>query len=176
MERLGLEFIVESPDIDEHVIPEESAEKHVLRLAREKSEAIGKKYPDALIIGSDQIALLNSHIITKPLDYDTAVKQLKEMSGHTITFLTALSVINTKKSTRYLECVPYYVTFRNLNDIEIERYLKKEKPYDCAGGFKSEVSGISLVEKMEGTDPTSLIGLPLIRLSHILRKEGIELP
>lgn len=176
MERLGLEFTVDPPDIDEHTFTSESAEGHVLRLAREKSEIISKKYTNALIIGSDQIAVLNNQILTKPGDHVTAVKQLKNMSGQTVIFLTALSVINTGNSNRHLECVPCHVTFRKLKDNEIARYLKKDKPYDCAGSFKSEESGITLVEKMEGTDPTSLIGLPLIRLSHILRQEGIRLP
>ena len=147
-----------------------------MRLAREKSEVIGKKYKNALIIGSDQIAVLNNQILTKPGDHDAAVKQLKKMSGQTVVFLTALSVINTGNSNRHLECIPYQVMFRKLKDNEINRYLKKDKPYDCAGSFKSEDAGITLVERMEGTDPTSLIGLPLIRLSHILRLEGIKIP
>jgi len=131
---------------------------------------------DALIIGSDQLATCKDSIFSKPGDHQTAVEQLGQMRGESLLFHTGLCLLNSKTGTATVECVEYRVHFRQYSDAEIERYLEAEKPYDCAGSFKSEGLGISLVASMEGADPSALIGLPLLRLAAMLRQEGLLVP
>ena len=141
-----------------------------------KAAAIAHAHPESLIIGSDQVAIADDEILSKPGNHENAIAQLKKISGKSIVFLTGLCVINTVNDKRQKDCIKYTVHFRDLTDDEIERYLLQEKPYDCAGSFKSEAYGVSLMQRMEGNDPTSLIGLPLIRLSEMLRNEGLNVP
>ena len=148
----------------------------MLRLAEIKASAIASEHPESLVIGSDQIAIADNEILTKPGNHENAVTQLKKVSGKSIVFLTGLCVINTANRNSQKDCISYSVHFRNLTEDEIERYLLQETPYDCAGSFKSEGYGVSLIQRMEGDDPTSLIGLPLIRLSEMLRNENLNIP
>jgi len=141
-----------------------------------KAAAIAPVHPESLIIGSDQVAVADDKILSKPGNHENAIAQLKKTSGKSIVFLTGLCIINTANDKRQKDCISYTVHFRDLTDDEIERYLLQEKPYDCAGSFKSEAYGVSLMQRMEGNDPTSLIGLPLIRLSEMLRNEGLNVP
>src|SRR3990172_6400483 len=153
--RLKIPFLCQSPEIEETTLDGEDAVAAVMRLSEQKARKIAAFHPAAIIIGSDQVALLNDCILTKPGNHDKARQQLEQLSGQNVVFA---------------------VKFRKLDAGEIEHYLSKETPYDCAGSFKSEGLGISLLEKMTGDDPTALIGLPLIRLSAMLRNEGIALP
>lgn len=176
LQRLGLDFRTCSPAIDESRKNGETAEDLVTRLAREKAQCMAKDYPDAVIIGADQVATMEDGILTKPGDHDRAVLQLKKLSGREVCFLTGLCVLNVKSGREQSGMVPCYVRFRTLEENEIERYLQAEKPYDCAGSFKSEGLGISLLQSLRGDDPTALIGLPLIRLAGMLREAGFNLP
>lgn len=176
LERLQLPFTCQSPEIDERAFGGESAGDLVTRLAREKALAVSAACSTGLIIGSDQVAELDERILTKPGTHSQAVAQLTEISGHTVTFHTGLCVLNAGSGSLQCESVPFSVTFRSLSDGEIERYLLKEQPYDCAGSFRFEGLGISLLEKTVGEDATALIGLPLIRLSAMLRAEGLQVP
>ena len=174
--RLRLDFKTHSPDIDESPLPAEAAPALALRLATAKAEAVASHYPESLIIGSDQVALSGSQLINKPGNHVAALAQLRAMSGRTITFYTALCLLNAKTGHRQTAVVPVAVTMRALGDAEIERYLAAETPYDCAGSARIEAFGITLVEKISGDDPNALIGLPLIELCRMLRHEGLELP
>lgn len=174
--RLGLPFDCASPDIDESPLPGESAEALCLRLAEEKARALADRYPEHLIIGSDQVLLLDGKAVSKPGSHDAATEQLKRCSGRRIRFSTALCLLNSRSGRIQQAVEPFDVLFRHLDDTAIERYLRTEKPYDCAGSFKSEGLGISLFEALQGDDPSSLIGLPLIRLCNMLRNEGVQLP
>ena len=174
LEKLGLIFETASPDIDESRLDNETPEKLVERLALLKAQAVAKEYPDALIIGSDQVACLDGKVLGKPGNYDNAFKQLGESSGKTVTFLTGLCLLNAKNGNHQVIHDPFHVHFKQLETAEIEGYLKREKPYNCAGSFKSEALGIALFEKLEGDDPNSLIGLPLIKLIAMLKKEGVS--
>jgi septum formation protein len=165
-----------SPDVDESQIDGETPIALVERLAENKAKAIASAHPDSLIIGSDQVAVTDNQILTKPGNHKNAKAQLKKVSSKSIVFLTGLCVINTTNNNIQRDCINYTVHFRNLTEDEIERYLRQETPYDCAGSFKSEGYGVSLVQRMEGEDPTSLIGLPLIRLSEMLRNENQRIP
>ncbi len=176
MERLGLLFSCEIPSIDESQVTDETPEQLVQRLAQAKASRIAGNHEDAIVIGSDQVATLNNEILLKPGSHDKAKAQLERLSNQCVRFITGLCVINTLTQTTQLDFIPYLVRFRSLDNHEIERYLQKEQPYDCAGSFKSEGLGVSLLARMEGDDPTALIGLPLIRLSEMLRQEGIALP
>jgi len=174
LEKLGLIFETASPDIDESRFDNEPPEKLVERLALQKAQAVAEEYSDALIIGSDQVACLNEQILGKPGDYNNAVKQLQESSGNTVIFLTGLCLLNTSTGKHQLIHDPFKVHFKQLESSEIDGYLQKEKPYNCAGSFKSEALGIALFEKLEGDDPNSLMGLPLIRLIAMLNREGLR--
>lgn len=174
LERLQLDFLCDSPDIDESPLKGESVADMVVRLAKFKAEAVAGKYPDALIIGSDQSAELAGEPLSKPGDFDNAVPQLQRASGKRIVFQTGLCLLNTKTGNIQTACVPYTVVFRPLTRDMIEHYLKKEQPYNCAGSFKSEGLGIALFEKFEGEDPNALIGLPLIKLIEMLENEGFS--
>ena len=180
LERLQIEFSCASPDVDETPIEGESIEQMVIRLSELKAEAIASQIQDSnedtLIIGSDQSAALNGKPLTKPGNFDNAVKQLTDASGQRIVFQTGLCLLNTRTGKKQTVCEPYTVVFKKLSTQTIERYLKLEEPYNCAGSFKSEGLGIALFEKFEGEDPNSLIGLPLIKLVSMLKNEGLEIP
>jgi len=172
--KLGVSFEYHSPNIDERALSNESPVELVKRLAVAKAQAVAEHYPKARIIGSDQIAVLNDTIITKPHTHENAIKQLQAASSNKVTFLTSLCLFNSATQQQQLEVVPYNVQFLTLTDSQIEVYLQREKPYDCAGSFKSEGLGITLFDSFDGSDPNSLIGLPLIALTKMLRKEGLE--
>lgn len=174
LERLGLPFETASPDVDETALANETPEALVARLAEAKARAIAPQYPNALIIGSDQLAVLNGAILGKPGDHETATQQLCNASGRQINFLTGLCLLNADTQQAQVKVVPFSVTFRNLSEAQIQHYLNVEKPYDCAGSFKSEGFGISLFERLEGQDPNALIGLPLIELITMLLAEGVD--
>ena len=173
--KLHIEFTWQSPDIDERANPGESPEQLVARLAEEKARAIARDNDNALIIASDQVAVLNGQILGKPGDHANAVKQLSAASGQSVRFLTSLALLNSSNNRIQVEVVPFAVHFRQLTASEIENYLQKEQPYNCAGSFKSEALGIALFERLEGDDPNTLIGLPLIRLIRMLKNEGVTL-
>lgn len=175
LKRLQLPFETAAPDVDETPLPGESARATSLRLAQEKARAVAAAYPDALIIGSDQVALLDGQQLGKPLTHDNAVKQLRAMRGKTTIFYTALALLNGKTGHMQTEVAENRVTLRNLSDDEIEAYLIKEQPYHCAGSAKSEGLGIALMSSMAGDDPNALIGLPLILLCDMLRRENVSL-
>lgn len=174
--KLMLPFETAAPDIDETAMPGESPEALVTRLTREKAEAVAKQHPEQLVIASDQMAVFAGKPIGKPLDHATAVAQLSRFSGHTITFLTGLGVLHHASGRYQFSLERFNVHFRTLSERQIEAYLQLEKPYQCAGSFKSEGLGITLFDKLEGDDPNTLVGLPLIRLTQFLSNEGIELP
>ena len=174
LERLQVNFICDSPDIDEAPLTGESVQDMVVRLAKFKAEAVAGKYPDALIIGSDQGAVLGGEILSKSGNFENAVKQLQKASGQRIVFQTGLCLLNTQTGNMQTACVPYTVVFKSLSQEMIEHYLRIEQPYNCAGSFKSEGLGIALFEKFEGEDPNALIGLPLIRLIEMLENEGFS--
>lgn len=174
LKRLQLPFETAAPDVDETALPDEPARATSMRLAQEKARAVACNYPDALIIGSDQVALLEGQQIGKPLTHDNAVRQLRAMRGKTTCFYTALTLLNSKTGNLQTEVAENYVTLRDLSDAEIEGYLLKEQPYHCAGSAKSEGLGIALISKITGNDPTALIGLPLILLVEMLRRENVH--
>jgi septum formation protein len=174
LEKLNLSFDCDSPDIDETPLKDEHPKDMVARLAKEKANAIATRHPQAIIIASDQCATLDGKIIGKPGDHENAVQQLTAASGRAVTFYTSLCVYNAG-TNQYQEIVePFYVYFRTLTESQIENYLVKEQPYNCAGSFKSEGLGISLFERLEGNDPNTLIGLPLIQLIKMLEKHHIS--
>ena len=174
LEKLDLSFDCDSPDIDETPLKGEHPKDMVARLAKAKAEAIAERHPQSIIIASDQCATLDGEIIGKPGDHENAVKQLQNASGRTVTFYTSLCVFNAG-TNQYEETVePFYVYFRDLEEQQIENYLKKEEPYNCAGSFKSEGLGIALFERLEGNDPNTLIGLPLIQLIKMLERFHVE--
>lgn len=172
---LQLPFQTAAPDVDETPLPGESAEQTSWRLAQAKAQVVAKRFPDALIIGSDQVALLDGQQIGKPLNHDNAVRQLSTMRGKMVTFYTALALLNASSGTMQTDVAITRVSFRDLRDDEIERYLKKEQPYHCAGSAKSEGLGIALISRIEGDDPNALIGLPLILLVSMLEKQGVRI-
>jgi septum formation protein len=175
LKRLQLPFETASPEIDETPLPHEPARATSLRLAQEKARAVAAAFPDALIIGSDQVALLDGQQLGKPLTHDNAVRQLRTMRGKTTCFYTALALLNSRTGNMQTEVAENHVTLRNLSDAEIEGYLLKEQPYHCAGSAKSEGLGIALISRMTGDDPNALIGLPLILLVEMLRQENVHL-
>ena len=146
------------------------------RLTLSKALEVANVYPDALIIGSDEVAAVNGHILSKPGDYASAVEQLRMMSGQVVNFITGVCLINNRTGRRQLDRVNTQVHFRQLTDAEIDRYLELDEPYDCAGSFKSEAAGITLVHKISADDNTALLGLPVISLLGMLRNEGYEIP
>ncbi len=176
LRRLDIPFDTFAPDIDETPLDDESPEEMVRRLTAAKADAARAHFPTHLVIASDQCAVCDGRIIGKPGNHANAVEQLTNFAGKEIRFLTGLALLNTESGSMQLDIVPFAVTFRQLTTGQIERYLRKERPYNCAGSFKSEGLGITLFEKMSGDDPNALIGLPLIRLTTFLQNEGIELP
>lgn len=176
LEKLNVDFDIMSPDgVDETPLADEIPEQLVSRLAAAKAEAVANQVENALIIGSDQVAVVDGRIVGKPGDHTNAVSQLKRQSGKRVVFLTGLCLHNTETKKTQLEVVPFTVVFRKLSDSQIENYINIEEPYNCAGSFKSEGLGIALFERLEGEDPNTLMGLPLIRLIRMLEKEGFEI-
>ena len=176
LERLSIPFELARPDTDETPLRGEPPATTAERLPAEKARAVAAAWPDALIIGSDQVAYLGDQVFGKPGTESRAVAQLQQMSGQTVVFHTALALLNTRTGHLQTEGIPTRVRFRTLTEAEIRRYVAKEHPLDCAGSAKSEGLGIALLEALSGDDPTALIGLPLIALSRMLRAEGLELP
>ena len=177
LERLNLPFETSSPDIDETPIKEESPQATVVRLSIAKAQVIANQAEDpSLIIGSDQLAVVNGQVLGKPGNAENACRQLSMLSGNRVTFMTGLALVNSLSGHIQSEMVPFHVEFRELSDAEIRRYVDHEEPFNCAGSFKSEGLGISLFKRMEGDDPNALVGLPLIQLVTMLKNEGIAVP
>ena len=173
LSRLGLTFVTAAPDVDESAKTGESPRQLVQRLAEAKARAVAARPPDALIIGSDQVATIEGHILGKPGNHERAVAQLRLASGKRLQFLTGLCLLNSLTGFAQVEVVPFAVVFRPLSERQIEDYLHRELAYNCAGAFKSEALGIALCERLEGDDPSALMGLPLIRLTRMLEKAGM---
>ena len=174
--RLRAPFAVVSPEVDETSLRHETPEQLAHRLALSKAQAVAERHPDAVVIGSDQVADLDGLALGKPGNHQRAIEQLRRMRGRTVIFQTAVSVLCLQAGFAQTDIAPVRVVFRDLSDAEIERYLIAETPYDCAGSAKSEGLGISLLDAIHSDDPTALIGLPLIRTARMLRAAGIELP
>ncbi|WP_028694941.1 Maf family protein [Pseudomonas cremoricolorata] len=176
LQRLQLPFTCASPNIDEQRLENESPETLVRRLAMDKAKALAARHPEHLIIGSDQVAVLDDQVLGKPHTAERACEQLLAASGRSVTFLTGLALLNTRSGECQVDCVPFTVNFRALDRARIERYIQAEQPLDCAGSFKAEGLGISLFQSTSGNDATSLIGLPLIRLVDMLLHEQVRIP
>lgn len=174
LSRLGMPFEVLSPNVDETPLPDETAPATALRLSILKAQAAASAYPEALIIGSDQVLMLDSEQLGKPGNFDNAFAQLKKMQGRAMVFHTALTLLNSRTGNTQTRDVPTVVHLRTLSDAQITAYLHKEQPYDCAGSAKSEALGIALMTRMDSPDPTALIGLPLIALTDMLGNEGVD--
>ncbi|EMM3428991.1 TPA: septum formation inhibitor Maf [Klebsiella aerogenes] len=174
LEKLTLPFECAAPEVDETPQPGESARQLVVRLAQAKAQALASRFPQHLIIGSDQVCVLDGEITGKPHTEENAHRQLRKASGTIVTFYTGLALYNSANGHLQTECEPFDVHFRHLSDQEIEAYIRKENPLQCAGSFKSEGLGITLFERLEGRDPNSLVGLPLIALCQMLRREGVN--
>ena len=175
MERLRIPFSVAVPDVDETPHAGETPRNLALRLALAKAHAVAQLHPEAVVIGSDQVADLAGQPLGKPGEHARAVQQLRQMRGKTVIFQTALAVVCLSTGFEQVDLAEVRVVFRDLSDEEIEAYLHAEKPYDCAGSAKSEGLGIALLESIDNDDPTALVGLPLIRTSRLLRQAGIKL-
>jgi len=174
LDRLGLRFQTAAPNCDETRLGDEPPQALVQRLAEAKARAVAAQFPDALIIGSDQVACLDEQVLGKPGTRERALEQLRQASGRRVTFATGLCLFDARKAQAQTCCEPYQVRFRVLSEAEILAYIDREQPLNCAGSFKSEGLGIALFERLEGADPTSLIGLPLIRLCELLRNAGVD--
>lgn len=172
---LQIPFKTASPDVDETPLMGETARQTSQRLSQLKAQAVVQQFPDALIIGSDQVALLEGKQLGKPITHDNAVRQLRSMSGKTVDFFTAVSLFNSRTKEMQTALAETKVRFRELADDEIERYLHKEQPYHCAGSAKSEGLGIALIHSIQGDDPNALVGLPLIVLIDMLKKQGVNI-
>ncbi len=176
LERLGIPFTVAASNVDEEPLPGESAVDLVQRLARAKAESVARRHPKSLVIGSDQLAVCGRDLLGKPGSGERAIAQLKSLSGQRVTFHTAVHVIHSDSAAHEGHVDLTTVHFRSLHDDEIKRYVARDKPYDCAGGFKVEALGVALFSRVETQDPTALIGLPLIWLAGALRRNGFDLP
>ncbi|MBK6650425.1 MAG: septum formation inhibitor Maf [Betaproteobacteria bacterium] len=174
MQRLRLPFEVLSPDVDESPLPGESPHDLACRLALAKAHAVAALQPEAVVIGSDQVADLNGLPLGKPGTHERAVVQLRQMRGQTVIFQTAVAVVCAATGFAQMDIAPVKVQFRDLSDAEIEAYLQAEQPYDCAGSAKSEGLGIALLERIDNDDPSALVGLPLIRTCALLRAAGVK--
>jgi len=175
MERLRVPFTVAAPHVDETPLPGEAPKTLALRLALAKAQAVAALHPEAVVIGSDQVADLAGQPLGKPGEHDRAVAQLRQMRGQTVIFQTALAVVCMATGFEQVDLAEVRVVFRDLSDEDIEAYLQAEKPYDCAGSAKSEGLGIALLDSIDNDDPTALIGLPLIRTARLLRQAGVKL-
>ena len=176
LQRLNLTFDVAAPDVDETPEPGETPRTLALRLALAKAQAVAQQHPSAIVIGSDQVADLAGEPLGKPGNHERAVQQLRRMRGHTVVFQTAVAVVCLATGFEQVDLAPVEAKFRDLSDAEIERYLRAERPYDCAGSAKSEGLGIALLDAIHSDDPTALVGLPLIRTCRMLRAAGLVLP
>jgi septum formation protein len=174
LSRLRLPFGAVAPHVDETPRPGENPADLALRLALEKARDVAQRFPQAVVIGSDQVADLHGEPLGKPGTHERAVAQLKRMSGKTVIFQTALAVVCMETGFEQCDISPVRVVFRTLGDAEIEQYLQAEQPYDCAGSAKSEGLGIALLDRIDNDDPTALVGLPLIRTCHLLRAAGVK--
>jgi septum formation protein len=172
--RLGVPFDVAAPDVDETPLSGESPDETALRLSLLKAKAVAKKYPDALIIGSDQVALLEGVQLGKPGTHEKAIEQLKSMRGRALEFHTALTLLNARTGSVQTANVPVRLVMRNYSDTQIENYLRRDQPYNCCGSAKSESLGIALIARFETEDPNALVGLPLIKLVEMLANEGLD--
>lgn len=173
LSRLGIPFETDSPEVDETPQPGEAPADLARRLALAKAREVAQRHPDAVVIGSDQVADLNGQPLGKPGTHERAVAQLRQMSGQTVIFQTALAVVCRATGFEQLDLAPVRVVFRTLGDAEIEHYLRTEQPYDCAGSAKSEGLGIALLDRIDNDDPTALVGLPLIRTCRLIRAAGV---
>jgi len=171
--RLGLPFECANPAVDETPLADEAPEASALRLSEAKARAVSALFPEALIIGSDQVACLDGQVFGKPGNHANAVRQLQTMRGHSINFFTGLCLLDAASGRVQLRGIPTRVHFRDLTDTEIENYLRREQAYNCAGSAKSEGLGIALIARIDGEDPNALIGLPLIALCDLLRTENV---
>lgn len=175
LEKICSGFQCIDPQVDEQAVNNETAPQLVARLAEAKAQACAGRFANHLIIGGDQVAVINDQIIGKPHNFDNAFKQLKQASGQVITFYTGLCLYNSQSGNSQVVVEPFKVHFRELSDEMITNYLNKEEPFNCAGSFKSEGLGIALFSRLEGKDPNTLIGLPLITLIELLNNEGVEI-
>jgi septum formation protein len=175
LSRLRLEFTVEIPDLDESQRTGEAPRELALRLAVAKARAVAAKVPQAIVIGSDQVAELAGEALGKPGSHEKAVAQLRQMRGETVVFHTAVAVVCMQTGFEQVDLAPVKVKFRRLTDAEIETYLRLEQPYDCAGSARSEGLGVALLDAIESDDPTALVGLPLIRTCRMLRAAGFKI-
>lgn len=173
LRRLPLHFEAVAPDADEAALPGERPQETAWRLSLDKARSVARRFPDALVIGSDQVAALGEERLGKPGNHANALRQLRSLSGKAAEFHTAVSLLDARTGEARSHVVPCRVVFRTLNEQQIENYLRIEQPYDCAGSAKSEGLGIVLIERIETEDPTSLIGLPLIALSTMLAQAGM---
>jgi septum formation protein len=176
LDRLGIPFTVAASNVDEEALPGESPVDLVNRLARAKAESVARRHTQSLIVGSDQLAVCGKDVLGKPGSGERAIAQLKSLSGQRVTFHTAVHVINSETNANEGHVDLTTVQFRQLSDDEIKRYVARDKPYDCAGGFKVEALGVALFTRVESQDPTALIGLPLIWLAGALRRHGFDVP
>lgn len=174
LQRLRLPFESASPQVDETPLPDEAPAALALRLALAKARAVSRLHPNAVVIGSDQVADVDGEPVGKPGTHERAVAQLRRMSGQTIVFQTAVAVVRADTGFEAAELAPVKVRFRTLDEAEIEHYLRLEQPYDCAGSAKCETLGIALLSAIESDDPTALVGLPLIRTCALLRAAGLD--
>jgi MAF protein len=174
LSKLGLPFATAAPDIDESPLPDEEPESLVKRLSLEKAKAVAADYPHALIIGSDQVACVDNKILGKPGSHQKAMQQLKLTSGKTVIFMTGLALYDSASGNSETSCEPFHAHLRKLTESQIDNYLQREQPYNCAGSFKSESLGIALFTRLEGEDPNALVGLPLIRLIDMLEQFGVD--
>jgi septum formation protein len=174
LQRLRVPFQTAAPQVDETPRPGEPPAELALRLALAKAQAVAALHPNAVVIGSDQVADLDGLPIGKPGSHERAAEQLRRMSGRTVVFHTALAVVRAATGHAEVDSAPVRVHFRVLNDAEIERYLRLDEPYDCAGSAKCESLGVALLESIESDDPTALVGLPLIRTCAMLRRAGFD--
>ena len=177
LQRLQIDFVTASPDIDESRLENEAILDFVKRLSIEKSKALREKFPQSLIIGSDQVIVTEDNKIQgKPHTHEKAVEQLRQVSGTEVKLITGLALFNNKEDRIQYSAVTFRIGYRTLTSSQIESYLRAEQPYDCAGSLKSEGLGTSLLTYLRGDDPTAIIGLPLIKLTDMLQAEGIEIP
>ena len=176
LQRLGLPFEAIRPEVGEDPLPGESPVDRALRLSLAKAQAVAVQYPNAIVIGSDQVAAAGNQVLDKPGDAANARAQLAALSGSTAKFYTGCALVGLSGSVRLSHLDTTTVYFRSLSAAEIERYVEREKPFDCAGGFKSEALGVTLFESIETTDPAALVGLPLIWVACALRRAGYQLP
>ena len=176
LEKLGIPFDTDAPNIDEARKPDESPVKLVMRLAEAKARRVATGHPDALIIGSDQVACVDGEILGKPGNRENAISQLTAASGRTVEFHTGLCLYNSAADRARVAAEAFTVHFRQLSPEQIGRYVDREQPFNCAGSFKSEGFGITLFSALEGRDPNTLVGLPLILLIEMLAAEGVSLP